>query len=228
MRVGRPARRSAGSLRCRRQRACAHPSARPRARARRRGRLLSHRRQLRRRPRSRPDCRGSDGTRRAPASDRRRRRHGWSSPAVSGRSWRTVQREAGADPKPAVPRRSGLHRSTQYSGPLAHPDEATAVTVRGVARRSAAVVDHVDVDGVRAVANRHGGPCGVAVTQRVRQRLLHDAIRRDVDTDRKRRRLALLGHRDVETCTASDGGELVDARQPGCGAEECRRSVARR
>jgi hypothetical protein len=90
----------------------------------------------------------------------------------------------------------------------------------GVAVRAgcpAAVVADVDLERVRAVAERHLGARGAGVAQRVRQRLLDDPVGRQFDPRRQRRRIALAPHDDLEAPGPERGGEVVEAVEAGLG-----------
>jgi len=61
---------------------------------------------------------------------------------------------------------------------LAHPDEAVPQAVGPGG--ALAVVAHLDLQLVGAVAHRHVRVAGVRVLERVRESLLDDAVRREI------------------------------------------------
>ena len=67
-----------------------------------------------------------------------------------------------------------LDAATEGGCALAHPDQPLPAPVCG--RRGCAVVDDLDVDRFGVEAKRHRRVLGVAVTERVRERLLHDPV----------------------------------------------------
>ena len=80
--------------------------------------------------------------------------------------------------------------------------------------RPSTVVEHLELDVVAAVANRHPRLRGPRVLERVRQRLLHDPVGGEVDAGRQRPRLAL----DRELDGQADAAHLLDQRVELCKA----------
>src|SRR3954470_7830434 len=98
---------------------------------------------------------------------------------------------AGPDGEPAARRGTGGEFPAVQRGALAHTDQPETARRRRRISVRAAVVDDLHFDLVGPVAQVHVGARRPRVLERVRQRFLHDAIRRDVDRGRQRALLAL-------------------------------------
>ena len=97
---------------------------------------------------------------------------------------------------------------------LAHADQAVTAAVRWrFAVRSLPVVRYLDLDVAVVVAHVHLGVRRGRVIDRVRQALLHEAVRRQVDAGWERYRLSLDLEVHREAGLASVGDERVDPAQ---------------
>src|SRR3954449_3876598 len=138
---------------------------------------------------------------------------------VPGRaSGRIADREAGADPE-ALGVRTGTGRDlpAQRRHAFAHARDAVAA-VRQVARGAPPVAADIDeqvaVRVLQQYVGRHAGP---GVTGDVRERLLDDPERGQVDARGQRTRLAGRPQAHGDAGHAGAGEQVVQASQPGGG-----------
>ena len=95
-------------------------------------------------------------------------------------------------------------------------------------RSASAVVDDLELDLVGAVAQLHARAAGVAVLERPAERLLHDAVGRQVDADRQLARLALDAELDRQAGGLEPRTSEPTWRSDGCGASASSSSSRRR
>ena len=128
-----------------------------------------------------------------------------------------LEREAGAEHEAAVGCRACGHLAAVDLDAFADADEAVA---EAVARRGAdAVVAYLDAQLVGPVADGHVGPARARVLERVRQALLDDAVRGEVDRAREREALALDVQVDGQAGAADLVHQRVEAVEPRLGGE---------
>ena len=176
-------------------------------RSRRRARPPRGRRPPRRR--SKPSPRGSRGSRPARAAGRRR-----AGPGGSRR--RPLQGQPRADDEAAV-RAGGRLRSRRRSSDTRSRIPASPCPPPSPSPSPSPVVDDLELDLVLAVGDEHARRRRARVFERVRQRLLDDAIRGQIDAGRGLARLAgdrraRRGAPRAKTCATSPSS----CARPGC------------
>src|SRR5581483_530986 len=152
-----------------------------------------------RRPRRRRTAlRGSCGSRpgRAPGRPRSRRRS------------RRAERQARADREAAFGPRTGVELAAEDGDPLPHADQPVAAAA--AVARTAAVVEDLERELAGPVGDTDDRGRPAAVLERVRQRLLDDAVRRQVDAERDWSLFALDSQVDRQTGIAHPVRELVE------------------
>ena len=115
--------------------------------------------------------------------------------------------------------RAGLQRAAVERDALAHAQEPEAVA--GPARpgcpRAAPVVGDLEAERARVAADGHPRVVRAGVLGRVRERLLHDAERCQIDAGRQRLVARADVERDLQARRPRPGGELADVGQAGPG-----------
>ena len=152
-----------------------------------RGRPPRRRRLPRQRPRARGRRRGSSGSPSGRAAGRRRGGRG-------SQRQPSVDREAAVRPRPA------LELAAEDSDALAHADEAVSAAAPLAAPAPVSAISSSSASGRKRT--EHAGPRRPGVLERVRQRLLHDPVRRDIDARRQLAPLAFDAQLDGEASVA--------------------------
>src|SRR5580765_3304595 len=98
-------------------------------------------------------------------------------------------------------------------GTLANADQPVARSAAGPGPGS--VVDDLEVELVGRVADTYACRGGAGVLERVRQRLLHDPVRREVDARGELYRRSFAHDVDRETHPGHRLGEIRQRVQPG-------------
>jgi hypothetical protein len=120
------------------------------------------------------------------------------------------------DAVPAFGMRPRLQLSAQHRGPLPHPCDTAAAGLPGGPHASA-VVEHGDLDGVGEVAHGDVRTRGARVAERVRQRLLDDAVGRQVDAGRQCTGPAFAADLDPQARRSERSRQRVQAAEPRLG-----------
>ena len=106
-----------------------------------------------------------------------------------------------------------LESAAEHGDALLHPDEPVpAVAVRG--GDAGAVVDDLELEPAQTAPDADVRLSGAGVLEDVRERLLHDPVRREVERARQRSGIARDIERHGQAGSTNGGDELVDVRQP--------------
>ena len=196
------------------RRASARPSPRRRARAAR----TAGRRRPRRSPRPPPRCRRLGVEDHAEARPHQRLVVGDQHPDRSSVTT-AVQREPGADRKPPPGRGPAVERAAEQRDPLAHADQTVAARRRPGRRPARDRRRPPRSRSRRPRSARDAGVRAAGVLQHVRQRLLDDAVRRQVDPGGQRPRRP-----SVDDSTGEPGARgRVSSNSSRCGEARLRR-----
>ena len=148
----------------------------------------------------------------------RSRTSAWSS-AIRTRIVVRLRAAAGARaPRSRRSARPGVERAAVERDALAHPDEAVAAAVGRAARAGPSSRPRARAPSAAVADGDLGAPAPPGVLERVRERLLHDPVRGQVDARRQR-------HAARPRCAARPAArprdlldERVEPASPGCGA----------
>ena len=121
-----------------------------------------------------------------------------------------VEREARAHEEAAVRLPAALEDASDHSDPLAHSRKTVTIAAFSCC---AAIVGDLELELVARVAHDDAGVGWASVLERVRERLLHDAVGGDVDARRQRRSVALDPQLDGQTGLAHMLNQPVEVAQ---------------
>ena len=131
------------------------------------------------------------------------------------------QRQPGAHQESAARGRAGFQLAPVQGNPFAHPNQSVPFSGTGVGR-PAAIVGDLELEGLMGEPNHHLDVYRTGVLERVGQRLLDDAKRREVDTRRQRMRVADHLELNIQPGLAQLRQQQVEVGDPRLGREAIR------